>query len=131
MRGVDDLEKAMITDVAEDPLPSSAAYLFAPVDKRAFGFAIGAAGAVSVAGITILDLVVPEPWAGLALLGQYFAGYTLSWSGALVGAAWGFGVGFCAGWLLAFVRNLTLALSLFMLRTRAELDEASDFLDHI
>ncbi len=86
---------------------------------------------MSVAGITILDLLVPNPWKGLALLNQYFAGYTISWAGALIGAAWAFAVGFCAGWLLAFVRNLSLALSLFMVRSRADLDEASDFLDHI
>lgn len=131
MRGVDQLERNISDDVAEHPLPSSASYLFAPVDKRAFGAALGVACALVIAGITILDLLVPEPWEGLGLLSQYFTGYSVSWMGALVGAAWGFGVGFCAGWLLAFIRNLTLALSLFMLRTRAELDEASDFLDHI
>lgn len=131
MRGVDQLEKTISDDVAEHPLPTSANYLFAPVDKRAFGVAIGVALALAVAGITVLDLLIAEPWEGLGLLNNYFTGYSVSWAGALVGAAWGFGVGFCAGWLLAFIRNLTLALSLFMLRTRAELDEASDFLDHI
>lgn len=131
MRGVDQLEKAITEDVASDPLPASASYLFAPLDKRAFGAAIGVAGAMTIAGVTVLDLLVPHPWLGLGLLREYLAGYSVSWPGALIGAAWGFGVGFCAGWLLAFIRNLTLALSLFLIRSRAELDEASDFLDHI
>lgn len=130
MNPVDHLEKSIRADVGSE-VPYTASYLFAPLDKRAFGIALGVAGAMSVAGITILDLVVPEPWRGLALLSQYFAGYTLSWTGALIGAVWGFAVAFCAGWLLAFVRNLTLALLLFMVRSRAELDDASDFLDHI
>ena len=39
--------------------------------------------------------------------------------------------GFCAGWFVAFVRNLVMAVSLFILQTRAELDDTRDFLDHI
>jgi hypothetical protein len=130
MNSVDNLEKSIRAEVDAE-MPSSTSYLFAPIDKRAFGVAVGVAGAMSIAGLTILDLLVPNPWPGLALLNQYFAGYSLSWPGALIGALWGFAVAFCAGWLLAFVRNLTLALSLFMVRSRADLDEASDFLDHI
>ena len=130
MSAVDSLEKNIRAEVSAE-LPSATSYLFEPVDKRAFGAALGVAAAMSIAGITILDLLVPVPWRGLALLNQYFAGYTVSWTGALIGAAWAFGVAFCAGWLLAFVRNLTLALSLFFVRSRSDLDEASDFLDHI
>jgi len=130
MSTVNDLEKQM-TDVAAAQVPTTTTYLFAPLDKRALGVAIGVAGAMLVAGITILDLLVPNPWGGLALLNQYFAGYTVSWTGALIGAVWGFAVAFCAGWLLAFFRNLTLAISLFLIRSRADLDEATDFLDHI
>jgi hypothetical protein len=131
MRGVDDLERVVSEDVASDPLPVSTAHLFAPVDKRAFGAAIGVALAMTIAGVTLLDLVARDRWEGLALLAQYFPGYTVSLTGAVAGAAWGMAVGFVAGWLLAFVRNLTLALSLFMIRGKAELEEASDFLDHI
>jgi hypothetical protein len=65
------------------------------------------------------------------LLSQYFAGYSVSFRGALIGLAWGMAVGFCAGWFVAFVRNFVLAVSLFLLRERAELDETRDFLDHI
>ncbi|MEO8577905.1 MAG: hypothetical protein ABI556_14450 [Gemmatimonadales bacterium] len=130
MNSADSLEKSMREEAGPE-LVSTTGYLFAPIDKRAFGVALGVAGAMSLAGITILDLLVPQPWNGLALLDQYFAGYTVSWIGAVIGALWGFAVAFCAGWLLAFVRNLTLALSLFMVRSRADLDEASDFLDHI
>jgi hypothetical protein len=131
MRGIDQLEKSISDDVADDPPPVTANYLFAPVDKRAFGIAVGVAFALIIGAVTVVDLLQPVPWKGLELLNQYFAGYTVSWAGALIGGAWGFAVGFVAGWLLAFVRNVTLALSLFLIRSRAELDEASDFLDHI
>jgi hypothetical protein len=113
-------------------LPRSASLLFAPLDKRAFGAAIGAATGVLIFAVTLLDLAVQsERVAGLSLLREYFAGYSVSLPGALIGLAWGFGVGFCAGWFVAFIRNLVLAISLFILRTRAELDETRDFLDHI
>jgi hypothetical protein len=115
-----------------EQFPRSASLLFAPLDKRAFGVAIGVAVGLVVFGVTLLDLAVrSEPHEGLALLNQYFAGYRVSFSGALIGLAWGLSVGFCAGWFVAFVRNLVLAVSLFLLRERAELDETRDFLDHI
>jgi hypothetical protein len=39
--------------------------------------------------------------------------------------------GFVAGWFVAFVRNFVVTVSVFALRTRAELSQTSDFLDHI
>jgi hypothetical protein len=39
--------------------------------------------------------------------------------------------GFVLGWFLALVRNLVVALILFAVRTRAELDQTRDFLDHV
>jgi len=116
----------------ERDLPRAAMLLFAPIDKRAFGAAIGVATALLIALITALQLVVrPDPSLHLELLAQYFAGYTVSWPGVANGAAWGFATGFCAGWFTAFVRNLVLALSLFFMRSQAELSSSRDFLDHI
>jgi hypothetical protein len=118
--------------VVEAELPRSSMMLFAPVDKRAFGVAIGLACAVAVVALTAAELLMtPIPSLRPELLSQYFAGYTVSWTGALIGGAWGFFVGFCGGWFTAFTRNLVLALSLFMLRSRVELDSSRDFLDHL
>lgn len=115
-----------------DTLSRSAALLFAPVDKRAFGAAIGTAAGISFFGATSLVLLLsPESSLGLALMGEYFAGYSVTWPGAVIGLGWGFVVGFCAGWFVAFTRNLVLAVSLFIIRSRAELGETRDFLDHI
>jgi hypothetical protein len=116
----------------ERELPRSAMMLFAPVDKRAFGAAIGTALSLGIIVLTVIDLLArPTPSVNLVLLSQYFTGYTVSWAGVLIGGAWGFFVGFCAGWFTAFVRNLVMALSLFMLRSKAELSSSQDFLDHI
>ncbi len=122
---------AVVEAEKEESLPPSATLLFAPVDKRAFGVAIGTVSGLGVFALTAIDLARGLPWRGLRLLGEYFVGYHLTWEGALIGLLWGFTVGFCAGWFVAFTRNLALAISLFILRTRAELDTTRDFLDHI
>src|SRR6476661_7087808 len=128
MRSPDD---ELTESLDDNSIPDSAALLFAPVDKRAFGVAIGVASALIVGGMTVATLLSGDPWQGLGLLSNYFAGYTVSWPGAAIGAAWAFAVGFVFGWFVAFSRNLTLAISLFLIRSRADLDETSDFLDHI
>ena len=116
----------------ERELPQSQMLLFAPVDKRAFGIAIGSAVGLGIVLLTVVEITLqPNPTINLGLLSQFFKGYDLTWDGAAIGGAWGFFSGFCAGWFIAFVRNLVLALSLFMLRSRAELSDSRDFLDHI
>ncbi len=42
----------------------------------------------------------------LNLLGNYFPGYSVTWSGAVVGFLWGAALGAAAGWLTAWVYNL-------------------------
>ena len=119
-------------EIVDATLPKSAMLMFAPLDKRAFGVAIGAAAAITMFAVTAIHLLMtPAPSLDLNLLTQYFAGYTVSWPGALIGAAWAFASGFCAGWFTAFIRNLVLAVSLFVLRSKAELADSRDFLDHI
>jgi len=115
-----------------DQLPSEAALAFAPLHKRALGVACGLLGALLIAGITAFHMVALQgDESGLSLLGEYFAGYTVSWPGVFVGALWGFATSFVFGWFAAFVRNLVLATYLFVARTRAELEQTRDFLDHI
>lgn len=115
-----------------DALPPALATAFAPLHKRAFGLAVGTASGLTVVLVTAIYLLRdPRPDFDLALLDQYFAGYTVSWRGAIIGGAWGFFVGFVGGWFFAFCRNLFLATWLFVTRTRAELAATRDFLDHI
>jgi hypothetical protein len=105
---------------------------FAPLHKRAFGVAVGTAAGLGIALLTSASLVLdPAGRLDLSLLAQHFAFFTVSWGGAVVGAAWGFATGFVAGWFVAFVRNLVIATWLFATRARAELAATRDFLDHI
>ena len=113
-------------------LPSELLLAFAPLDKAAFGVALGVAAGLIVFLVTVGTLLMPpEGRPDLGLLAVYFRGYSVSWAGALIGAGWGAFVGFVFGWFTAFCRNLIVAVSLFLIRTRAELSQTRDFLDHI
>lgn len=113
-------------------LPRELQLAFAPLHKRAFGIALGMANALVCFGITAVYLIrAPAPPFQLGLLAEYFYGFTVSWRGAFVALAWGFFVGYVAGWFVAFCRNLTMATFLFVIRTRAELAATRTFLDHI
>jgi hypothetical protein len=105
---------------------------FAPLHKAAFGVATGVAGGLLMLAITAFVVTVPSAHDfPLYLLTNYFAGYSVSWQGVFVGGAWGFVVAFVAGWFVAFCRNMALAITAFSIRTRAELQQTREFLDHI
>ncbi len=105
---------------------------FKPLDKRAFGVAVGVAAGMLVAVGTVMVLIHdPDGVRVLGLLSAYFYGYTVSWPGVAIGFGWAFVLGFFAGWFIGFTRNLIFAVSVFLVRTRAELFQTRDFLDHI
>lgn len=100
---------------------------FARVDAVALGAAFGvvAGGAVFLA-TAILLLRGGEPVGpNLALLGQYFIGYTVTPAGSLVGLAYGAAGGFVLGWCAAMLRNVLVAVYLRMIGARSSLQEAS------
>ncbi len=110
----------------------SLVYVFTPLHKRGMGAGVGVAAAAVVFLMTAVPLIrggaeLPE----LGLFGQYFSGYSVSWSGALIGAAWAGFAGYVMGWFLAFLSNFMLAIRLLALRARAEMTQTRDFLDHI
>ncbi len=115
-----------------DTLPPALAHAVAPVHKRAFGMAVGVTFFLVAFGVTAIYLLRrPDPGFDLELLNEYFYGYTVSWRGAFVGAAWAFVVGFVGGWFFAFCRNLVMATVIFVTRERISLQETREFLDHI
>jgi hypothetical protein len=116
----------------EQKLEAQLARQFAPLDRRALGMAFGVTFALVLALVTAISLFAdPGHRFPLGLLSQYFLGYSVSWTGVLVGAAWSFAMGFAGGWLLAFCRNLVLALWLMKVRIRADVNSSRNFLDHI
>lgn len=117
---------------AERTMAEQLRLAFAPLHKRAFGIAVGTACGLVVAVATIAHLIRdPQEGPNIHLLAQYFYGYRVSPAGVVIGALWGFAVGFIAGWFVAFTRNLAVAIAVFVTRTRAELRATRDFLDHI
>jgi hypothetical protein len=122
-------------DEAESSNPEfsqSLVLAFAPLHKRALGIAVGTAFGLAIAVITIIFIAAGRPNAiNLGLLSQYFWGYTPTWLGVVVGFWWGFLAGFVTGWFLAFCRNAAIAVSIFLVRTRSQLGNTRDFLDHI
>ncbi len=105
----------------------------ARLDAVALGVAVGV---VTGTGLWLATAVLL--WKGgehvgrnLALLGQYFPGYRVTWPGAWIGYGYGFVTGFLAGWLLATVRNLVVGLYLQIARAKAAASEARRFLDNV
>ncbi len=122
----------MRSSSGQTSLPPSVVLAFAPLHKRAFGMAVGFASGLLIFLLTIVYMLRnPGHGANLWLLGQYLQGYRVTIPGAFVGFGWGLFIGFVAGWFVAFVRNFAIALSLFLVRAKADMTETRDFLDHI
>jgi hypothetical protein len=112
-------------------LQSTLTYVFAPMHKRALGVALGVVSGALMVFATVVPLVVPDPLhqPGVALLAQFFYGYSVTWPGLVVGFFWGFGIGFVVGWSLALIRNVFTALWLLSVRAKGTL--SGPFLDEI
>ena len=104
---------------------------FARVDAVALGCAFGVLFGLIVLVSTVILLLKGGDTVGprLGLLAQYFVGYTVTPRGSLVGLLYGFGLGFGAGWLLASLRNLCVAVYLHAIRVRSQLSSIHDVLD--
>lgn len=116
----------------EERIEQAIALAFAPMDKLAFGVAVGCATGSLIFLATVGRLLrLPEGTTALSLLSQFFAGYAETWPGAFIGFAWGLATGCIAGWFAAFLRNVIMATWLLIVRVRADLAASRDFLDHI
>lgn len=88
--------------------------VFQRLDRLALGSAIGLAIGLMLFAATLTALWIPSPAArspGLNLLAEFFPGYDVSIGGSLLGLAYGLGAGFGLGWLIAFLRNAVLFMS--------------------
>ena len=100
-------------------------------DKQVVHFlqAMGADIRTTEEGLVIKGGNVVGP--NLRLLSQYFAGYTVTVRGAFIAFSYSFFWGFLFGWLLAYLRNLFLALYIYGVKRKAELLSFKDFFDHL
>jgi hypothetical protein len=127
------VEQLVAEEEPKEQLPSPLLLAFAPMHRTAMGVACGV-----VCGGTLFTMTMALLLKGgypigpnLALLGQYFFGYRVTFAGAFIGLLWGFGAGFLLGWGFAVARNLIVWAWLTLVRSRAEMDEYGDFLDHM
>jgi len=117
---------------ANSSIPLALRAAFCPLHRSAFGLAVGLVGGFAVVILTAFHVLVdPISAPPLGLLTQFFYGYSVSWAGALIGFFWSLVIGFVMGWLVAFVRNLVIAVWIAVVKARAELTRASDFIGHV
>jgi protoporphyrinogen oxidase len=107
--------------------------VFVKLDRVALGLSVGTAGGLALFLATLFvalgggPLVQPT----LDLLGQYFPGYQVTWSGSVAGLVYGFVTGFVAGAAFAFLRNACLFLWMAVLHRRASFQLLRRFLEFI
>ena len=106
------------------------AQTFARVDAVAMGISFGIVSGFGLIAATTALLIKGGTQIGknLGLLSQYFPGYSVSWSGSIIGCAYGLAGGFIAGWALASVRNFSLILYAHAVKLKAILS-GEHFLD--
>jgi hypothetical protein len=117
-----------------EPQPNDAilARTFAKVHAIALGISCGILLSSGILMATLILVLKGGPRMGrnLVLLAQYFPGYSVSWGGIIVGAAYGLVVGFILGWLTASLRNFVIAAYLHCIRLWSNLS-ADRFLDGV
>ena len=104
---------------------------FAKLDRTALGLAVGTLSGLVVFLATVFLVLKGGTVVGpnLALLGQFFFGYTVTPGGAFIGLVYGFVLGFVVGWLIGLLRNALVSAYLLALRTRANLSSSLDSID--
>ena len=120
-------------EIREPELEAVLSQVFAKLDRRALGTAVGAVSGVMLALLTALLVGLGDSPAAdfVGLLGQYFPGYTVSGPGILLGLLYGLGAGFAAGWTFALARNTAAFLYERLIRRRAEAVVLRDILDYV
>ncbi len=102
--------------------------IFARIDQIALGLAVGVFSGAGLFLATAVLLLKGGVQIGptLQLLNNYIPGYSMTWPGALAGAAGGLIVGFCAGWGVAFLRNTVIVGYLYLNAFWGRLDRFLD-----
>jgi protoporphyrinogen oxidase len=106
---------------------------FARMDPVALGTAFGTVGGLGLFCATAFLLLKGGVLVGknLALLGQYFVGFSPTWTGAFVGLVQVALAGFALGYVAASLRNWGLAAYAVWLRRRAAAEARRDLLDRV
>ena len=105
---------------------------FSKMDKLSFATAVGTVSGLAIFLATVFLVLKGGKVVGpnLALLGQYFLGYTVTLKGAWIGFTYSFLWGFLFGWLFAYLRNLSLAYMIYRARRKAQALTFKYFIDN-
>lgn len=131
--GREALRALLMPEETKPDLPEPVLLAFARLHKTGLGVAVGTVAGVGLWLMTVAlvlkggDAVGPN----LRLLGEFFPAYTVTFSGAFVGLLWGFLAGFLFGGAVALLHNFLIWAWLLLIRSKAEMEQYGDFLDHM
>jgi hypothetical protein len=107
--------------------------VFAKLDAVALGTAIGVVSGLGLFLATVLLLLKGGDAVGptLSLLAEYLIGFEVTWKGALVGLLEAGLVGFILGYLIARLRNWSMAAYSRLVQRRAQAEAERELLDKV
>ncbi len=134
-KDIDALNKSQPHVPMADPGLSDAILLriLSRLDKAALAGAVGITAGAVLFLMTLVAVLQADPFLtqNLSLISEFFAGYTVSFSGAFLGLLHGLIWGGVVGWLFAYVHNMAIGLySRFVLR-QVFRGTMKDLLDYI
>ncbi len=104
--------------------------VFPKLYPTALGLSVGIVSGLLLFLATMI-IVITDGSSSLQLLDQFFPGYALSLWGGFLGLLYGFGVGFVAGWLFAFLRNAATAFYVVTTYRSAQQGALRQFFNHM
>jgi len=118
------------TAARQTHLPQPIIITFAHLDPLALGVAIGFVIGLWLLSATLILVIKGGAVIGpnLSLLSQFLVGYSVTWSGSIVGFLYGACAGFIFGFLFAWLRNFLNHIYLTIIRRRAERQAVGDLL---
>ena len=101
--GNQDRNEPMTSDNEDTIIQTHLLYLNAVVQGISAGLFMG----LGLFAVTIWLVLKGGEAVGphLALLGQYFIGYSVTWGGSFIGLGYGFALGYCIGYAYARIYN--------------------------
>lgn len=116
-----------VAGVMQDAL----SHVFVKLDPVAFGGALGLTMGLVLFLVTLLEISIAHQGLSVFLhnLGEYMPGYQVTVMGGLVGLVFGIGIGFCVGWLFAFLRNTFIVCYMAFVQRRAQIQVLRTILD--
>jgi hypothetical protein len=111
-----------------DGLARQVLVTFAHLNSTALGIALGLVCGLWVFFATVVLVIKGGEIVGptLALLAQFYPGYSVTLHGALIGFLYAFVTGFVFGYLFASMRNTFLWIYIHWIRRRAQQASLSD-----